>query len=157
MYIYLRLYLDFVDALFQGSAISDFYAIRQELGVAIQRDVVQPGPPVSAIYNLHAQPSTKVPDITDMPRTLTALYTIATDSGMTNKTIEGHITFLDKLLDDFADLDDTGTNLAMRERITMLHLRATSLHERIQEVKENVQSMVQMVYLNGLRFRPQLT
>jgi hypothetical protein len=134
MFIHIALYLESIDKMMNAELKQDYFAIREELGISryIEYYIV----------------TNNAPDIRDMPRTLTALGSAATDIGTASKTIGQHITILNEFSDEFGTLDTNGTNMALQERIGVLRLRNDELQKAVQDMKDDVQSMVQMASIS---------
>jgi hypothetical protein len=134
MFIHIALYLESIDKMMNAELKQDYFAIREELGISryIEYYIV----------------TNTAPDIRDMPRTLTALGSAATDIGAASKTIAQHITILKEFSDEFGTLDPIDTNMALQERIGVLRLRNDELQASVQSMKDDVQSMVQMASIS---------
>jgi hypothetical protein len=133
MFIYTSLCFESIEMFFRGSPLTDLYAIQNDLGVAQ--------------YFLPNKDQPKAPDIKDMPLTLTALGSVATNVEMANKAIAKHIALLNELLNEFDTLDPRGTTMKLRSRIDLLLLRNQELDLTLQDMRQQVQSMVQMVII----------
>jgi hypothetical protein len=131
MFIYTALYLEVIEDWFWGSPFSDTLAIRQDLGVLR--------------YVVHRDAETSPPDISDMPRTLTALDDVAVDIGFSYTIIVKLIALLNETLKEHDASDSKRAITALQERTDLMFLRNEDLGEHVKNMRNNVQSMVQMV------------
>ncbi|KAF2825367.1 hypothetical protein CC86DRAFT_456555 [Ophiobolus disseminans] len=130
-FIYTAQHLQCLEDFFRGLPAGEYYSIMRTLGA-------------DSYHEREERPTP--PDLTDMPRTLTALTRMTADVASVKETIGQQIELVTKWAEEFPKLEDGKEDVAMRERLRLMGQYCEQVGLDVREMSETIQAMVQMVY-----------